>query len=84
VESAFVGLTLHAPPLPEEQMPRFVDLVRLAFNQRRKTLRNAMATGWGREKAEEVLRKAGVAGGRRAEELGVHELLRILRLGPAT
>jgi 16S rRNA (adenine1518-N6/adenine1519-N6)-dimethyltransferase len=69
VESAFVGLTLHAPPLLEEQMPGFVDLVRLAFNQRRKTLRNALAARWGREKAEEVLRRAGVDEGRRAEEV---------------
>jgi len=73
VESAFVGLTLHPPPLPEDQMPGFMDLVHLAFNQRRKTLRNALAARWGREKAEEVLRRAGVEGGRRAEELGLGE-----------
>ncbi len=77
VDSAFVGLTLHAPPLPAEQMPAFVDLVRLAFNQRRKTLRNALAAGWGRERAEEVLRRAGVDGGRRAEEVGLEELVRL-------
>jgi 16S rRNA (adenine1518-N6/adenine1519-N6)-dimethyltransferase len=75
VESAYIGLTLHAPPLPEEKMPRFVDLVHLAFNQRRKTLRNALAAGWGREKAEEMLQRAGVEGGRRAEEVGLEGLI---------
>ena len=77
VESAFVGLTLHAPPLLAEQMPGFVDLVRLAFNQRRKTLRNALAVGWERARAEEALRRAGVNGGRRAEDLGLAELVRL-------
>lgn len=73
VESAYVGLLLHPPPLPEDQMPAFVALVHLAFNQRRKTLRNALAARWGRERAEEVLQRAGVDGGRRAEELGLGE-----------
>jgi 16S rRNA (adenine1518-N6/adenine1519-N6)-dimethyltransferase len=73
VESAYVGFALHPPPLPEARMPAFVDLVHLAFNQRRKTLRNALAARWGREEAEEVLRRAGVDGGRRAEELGLGE-----------
>jgi len=73
VESAYVGLTLHPPPLPQDRMPAFLDLVHLAFNQRRKTLRNALAARWGREEAEAVLRRAGVDGGRRAEELGLGE-----------
>lgn len=73
VESAYVGLILHPPPLPEDRMPAFVDLVHLAFNQRRKTLRNALAARWGRQEAEELLRRAGVDGGRRAEELGLGE-----------
>ncbi len=51
VESAFVGFELHPPPLPPEQMPAFTAFVRLAFGQRRKTLRNALAAGWGRERA---------------------------------
>lgn len=79
VDSAFVGLTLHPPPLPDDEMPAFVAFVRLAFAQRRKTLRNALASGWGREKAEAVLEAARVAERVRAEELGVDELLRIYR-----
>ena len=75
VDSAFVGLHLHAPPLPEEEMPGFIAMVRLAFGQRRKTLRNALAAGWGKEKAEAVLAAAGVPATARAEELGLGDFL---------
>ncbi|HEX4952967.1 MAG TPA: 16S rRNA (adenine(1518)-N(6)/adenine(1519)-N(6))-dimethyltransferase RsmA [Thermoanaerobaculia bacterium] len=79
VESAFVGLTLHAPPLPPEEMPAFLATVRLAFGQRRKTLRNALGAGWGRAKAEDALATAGIDPGRRAEELSLAELLALYR-----
>lgn len=79
VESAFVGLELHPPPLSPEEVPAFVSLVRLAFAQRRKTLRNALAAGWGRGRAEAVLAAAGVGERVRAEELGLPELLEIYR-----
>jgi 16S rRNA (adenine1518-N6/adenine1519-N6)-dimethyltransferase len=79
VESAFVGLELHPPPLPPEEMAGFIALVRLAFAQRRKTLRNALAAGWGRERAEAVLAAAGVGEKVRAEELGLAEFLEIHR-----
>jgi 16S rRNA (adenine1518-N6/adenine1519-N6)-dimethyltransferase len=84
VESAFFGLELHPPPLPREEMPAFVSLVRLAFAQRRKTLRNALAAGWGRARAEAVLAAAGVGERVRAEELGLPELLEIYRRWTAT
>jgi 16S rRNA A1518/A1519 N6-dimethyltransferase RsmA/KsgA/DIM1 with predicted DNA glycosylase/AP lyase activity len=58
-------------------MPGFVGMVRLAFNQRRKTLRNALGAGWGREKAEAVLRAAGVGERVRAEEVGLSGFLEI-------
>jgi len=79
VDSAFVGFILHAPPLPESDMPAFLAMVRLAFGQRRKTLRNALAAGWGREKAEAVLAAAGLPEKVRAEELGLAEFLEIWR-----
>jgi 16S rRNA (adenine1518-N6/adenine1519-N6)-dimethyltransferase len=75
VESSFVGLTLHPPPLPAGEMPAFLATVRLAFGQRRKTLRNALAAGWGREPAEEFLAAAGVPPAARAEELGLDSFL---------
>jgi 16S rRNA (adenine1518-N6/adenine1519-N6)-dimethyltransferase len=86
VEGAFVGFTLHPPPLPPAEMPAFIAMVRLAFNQRRKTLRNALAAGWGREKAEAVLGAAGVGEKVRAEEVGLAGFLGIygaLQLAPA-
>jgi 16S rRNA (adenine1518-N6/adenine1519-N6)-dimethyltransferase len=79
VDSAFVGLQLQPPPLPEQEMPGFISLVRLAFAQRRKTLRNALAAGWGRERTEAVLAAAGIPERTRAEELGLGEFLRIYR-----
>lgn len=79
VDSAFVGFELHPPPLSPEEMPAFIAFVRLAFSQRRKTLRNALAAGWGRERAEAVLAAAGVPEKTRAEELGLGEFLRVWR-----
>jgi 16S rRNA (adenine1518-N6/adenine1519-N6)-dimethyltransferase len=79
VEGGFVGFELHPPPLPPEEMPAFVAFVRLAFGQRRKTLRNALASGWGRERAEAALAAAGVPDRARAEELGLEELLEVWR-----
>ena len=77
VDSAFVGLELRSPPLPETEMPDFIALVRLAFAQRRKTLRNALAAGWGRERAEAVLTAAGISERVRAEELGLGKFLAV-------
>ncbi|HEX5760185.1 MAG TPA: 16S rRNA (adenine(1518)-N(6)/adenine(1519)-N(6))-dimethyltransferase RsmA [Thermoanaerobaculia bacterium] len=79
VESAFVGLELHPPPLPPAEMPAFLATVRLAFGQRRKTLRNALAAGWGREEAERALAAAGLPPGARAERLGLADLLALHR-----
>ena len=59
------------------EMPAFVAFVRLAFAKRRKTLRNSLAAGWGREKAEAVLAAAGIPERARAEELGLGEFLGI-------
>lgn len=79
VDSAFVGLELQPPPLPESEMKGFVGFVRQAFAQRRKTLRNSLAAAWGKERAEAVLAAAGVPEKARAEELGLGEMLEIWR-----
>jgi 16S rRNA (adenine1518-N6/adenine1519-N6)-dimethyltransferase len=79
VDSAFVGLELMPPPVPDAEMPEFVAFVRRAFSQRRKTLRNALAAGWGRERTEEVLAAAGIPERVRAEELGLGEMLGVFR-----
>jgi 16S rRNA (adenine1518-N6/adenine1519-N6)-dimethyltransferase len=75
VEGAFVGFELRPPPLPEGDMPAFLATVRLAFAQRRKTLRNALAAGWGAERAAAVLAALGLPADARAERLGLAELL---------
>lgn len=79
VEGAFVGFELHPPPLPPPEMPDLIRLIRLAFNQRRKTLRNALAAGWGRERAEAVLSAVGLPEKVRGEELGLPAFLEIYR-----
>lgn len=69
VDSAFVGFELGSPRIPPEQFARFARVVRLAFGQRRKSLRNALAAGWGREAAAAVLAALGLPEGTRAERL---------------
>ncbi|HEX2251997.1 MAG TPA: 16S rRNA (adenine(1518)-N(6)/adenine(1519)-N(6))-dimethyltransferase RsmA [Thermoanaerobaculia bacterium] len=85
VDGAFVGLTLRQPPLPADQMPAFLATVRLAFSRRRKTLRNALASGIGRERAGRVVEalvatRPGLTPAVRAEALGLPELLDLHRL----
>ena len=75
VDSAFVGLTLHPPPLPTPEMPAFLATVRAAFAQRRKTLRNALTAAWGRPAAEEALARAGIGPSLRAEQLALADFL---------
>jgi 16S rRNA A1518/A1519 N6-dimethyltransferase RsmA/KsgA/DIM1 with predicted DNA glycosylase/AP lyase activity len=65
-------------------MPEFVTFVRLAFAQRRKTLRNALAAGWGKDKAERTLAAIGLDGTVRAEELGLEELVELFRAATAS
>ncbi len=79
VESCFVGLVLTPPPLPPAAMPAFERTVFLAFGQRRKMLRNALGSGWGRQAAEAALAGAGLPATARAEELGVSEFLALHR-----
>ncbi len=83
VEGAYVGFELHPPPLPEAEMPAFLATVRLAFAQRRKTLRNALAAGWGKERAAAVLAALGLPDHARAERLGLPELLALHRAAAA-
>ena len=71
VAAAFVGLELEAPPVSAAEMPAFARIVRLAFAQRRKTLRNSLASGLGRRRAGDLLRAVGWDVRRRAQELDV-------------
>lgn len=79
VESAVVRLDVHAEPRAETGDRRaFRRLVRLAFAQRRKTLRNALRAGLGAA-ADAALTRAGIDGGRRAETLSLEEFARLAR-----
>ena len=82
VDGAFVGLTSRRPPLAPAGMAALEATVHLAFSQRRKTLRNSLGAGWGREPAEGALVAAGIAPGARAEELSLADFLRLVRNTP--
>jgi len=83
VAGAYVGLELHEPPLSPEAMAAFRRTVHLAFGQRRKTLVNALAAGWGegsrsgngKAKARQVVAAAGLDLKVRAEALGLWEFV---------
>jgi 16S rRNA (adenine1518-N6/adenine1519-N6)-dimethyltransferase len=79
VEGAFVGLILKDLSWSEGELERFKRNVRLAFAQRRKTLENTLAAAGGKEQAREILRRSGIAGQRRAQELSPAQLFALLR-----
>ena len=80
VESAVVGIDLHAtPPVPVEDTTAFFRVVRAGFAQRRKQLRNSLAAGL-RQSPDEVatkLRKVGVDPRRRAQTLSLEEWAKV-------
>lgn len=75
VDGALVGFTVRRPPVAFEEMPAFTRLVRLAFAQRRKTLRNALAAGLGTELAEALIAARGWPPKVRAEALGLEDFV---------
>jgi 16S rRNA (adenine1518-N6/adenine1519-N6)-dimethyltransferase len=75
VDGAYVGFVPHPPPLPDAAMPAFLATVRLAFGQRRKTLRNSLAAGWGRDRAAAALTALGLPETTRAERLELADLV---------
>lgn len=83
VAAAFVGLELH-PPAFEGSRKAFRRLVHAAFGQRRKTLRNALASAVGRQAAAAVLHGAGIDERVRAEALGLDEMLQLFASWEAT
>ncbi len=67
VWSAVVGLRPRPLPVPPERFDELEAVLHAAFGQRRKTLRNALGSVWGRERAETALAAAGIDAGARAE-----------------
>ncbi len=79
VDSAFVGFHLHAPPLPESEMPGFELLLRAAFSQRRKTLVNSLTSSFSRSAVEQCLGSLGHGARTRAEALALEDFLELHR-----
>ena len=77
VESSFVGFELRAPPCEVSRLPELEAVVRAAFAQRRKTLRNALGAVFGVERAEAALGAVGVARSERAERLTLDQFVRL-------
>lgn len=76
VDSAVLSITLHPQPLIAlEELDDFFKLAHAGFSQKRKTLRNALASGLGlpTDKVENLLRSAGIDAQRRAETLSIVE-----------
>jgi len=74
------GVRMELISEPGKKPKFFYPLVRSLFSSRRKTIRNTLTAfassaiiGYGREAAEEALRKAGISGDRRAETLAIDE-----------
>ncbi len=83
VESLLVRLT-RRPAVVDVEGAELMRVVRAGFSQRRKTIRNTLASGLGMEvgEVEAALARAGVDPGARAESLGLEEfagLVRVLR-----
>lgn len=74
VDSAVVAITPHPQPLYPYPNSVFA-LARAGFSQRRKQLRNTLASGLGitREQSEEILLTSRIDPARRAETLGIKE-----------
>lgn len=76
VDSAVVRVTLYKlPRIPVDHIDDFFRLTKAGFGQKRKTLRNALASGLPMEKRDINLQleKAGIDGQRRAETLSLEE-----------
>lgn len=77
VAGGLVGLLLEPSIGPAAEWRGFARLVRQAFSSRRKTLRNSLAGAYGARASERLLEAAGIAPGRRAQELKVSEFMGI-------
>jgi 16S rRNA (adenine1518-N6/adenine1519-N6)-dimethyltransferase len=81
VDSAVVRLVPRAADtVGIDDRKRFASIVRAAFGQRRKTLRNALAS----EADEALILAAGLAPGARAEQLSVADFVRLANVAAAS
>jgi len=75
VTSAVLKVDLYDAPLYRVPGKFFDRVVRSAFSQRRKTVRNAMTPLWGKERALAALHTANIDNGARAEAISVEQYL---------
>lgn len=80
VESLLVRLTRREPPA-DLAGPELMRVVRAAFSQRRKTIRNTLASGLEMQvsEVEAALARAGIDPGLRAEALGLSQFAGLVR-----
>jgi 16S rRNA (adenine1518-N6/adenine1519-N6)-dimethyltransferase len=78
VESSVIRLDVEPRPRVDvADVASFRRVVKGAFAQRRKTLRNALGASFGRERSEEALTRSGIDAGRRAETLSLADFARL-------
>jgi 16S rRNA (adenine1518-N6/adenine1519-N6)-dimethyltransferase len=81
VDSAVLRVDLYPRArIPEEQLEVFFHLAKVAFAQKRKTLRNTLSAGlrWPPDKAAQFLASAGIDPMRRAETVSLEEWGRLV------
>jgi 16S rRNA (adenine1518-N6/adenine1519-N6)-dimethyltransferase len=77
VESTVIRLDVRKDLPDEEQANTFFRLVKIAFAQRRKTILNNLAAGYGRERAQSALHDAGLGQNLRAEQLSIQQFTKL-------
>lgn len=72
IDAAVVRLDLYDQPNVGGVLPsQFDSIVKVAFSQRRKTIRNSLSANYGREVVDIALEEAGISPGVRAENIGL-------------
>ena len=81
VDSSVVVMRKRSVPMvPEAEAPRFLELVRILFAQRRKTVKNNLrALGLSSDRIDTALEKSGISPTERAERLDVKQILELQR-----
>jgi 16S rRNA (adenine1518-N6/adenine1519-N6)-dimethyltransferase len=83
VDSSVIRITLYDQPLiPETELERFFQWSKAGFQQKRKKLRNSLASGLhlSTSQVEEIFAKAGLDPQRRAETLSIEEWQRLISI----
>ena len=77
VDAAFIGLEPYPPAISPADWADFVSTVHLAFSQRRKQIRNVLASRWSHDLVDDVLDRANLTPTSRAEELDLGDFVRL-------